>query len=116
MDRKKDQRSRVSHGILTIGKVLFESSDSEDDDPDRKFYVSDQIVEAAGRRSYTMTRDMMIKRRNVLFKGKPPFKVRTAVITNPVEMTDFLKWHKDQWFLQDGVKPDFEIGWEDLKL
>lgn len=27
-----------------------------------------------------------------------------------------MRHHKDQWFLQDGVKPDFEIGWEDLKL
>lgn len=24
--------------------------------------------------------------------------------------------NKDQWYLQDGQKPEFEIGWEDLKL
>jgi hypothetical protein len=53
--RKKAQRRGVTHSILNVGKVLFESSDSEDDDPDRQFFVSDRIVEAAGDRSYTMT-------------------------------------------------------------
>lgn len=70
MARKQAQRQRVSYKILKIGKVLFEDSD-EDDDPDRRFYVNDLIVEAAGRRSYTMTSDDMKKRRNTLFNGKP---------------------------------------------
>lgn len=31
-------------------------------------------------------------------------------------MREFLALHKDQWFLQDGQKPAFEIGWEDLTV
>lgn len=61
--RKQAQRQRVSYKILKIGKVLFEDSD-DDDDPDRRFYVNDLIVEAAGHRSYTMTLEQMKLRRN----------------------------------------------------
>lgn len=62
--RKRAQRQHVNHGILKVGKVLFAPSDSEDEDPNREYYVSDRIVEAAGNRSYTMTLEQMVNRRD----------------------------------------------------
>jgi hypothetical protein len=58
----------------------------------------------------------MLNKRKMLHKDEPTFTLRSKTITDPNEMKELLTLHGNHWFLQDGLTPEFEIGWEDLTL
>ena len=67
MRRKREQMKGVSHKILKVGRHHFQDSDSEDDDPNRQFFVSDKVVKRAARRVYVRTLENFFAIRNERF-------------------------------------------------
>jgi predicted nuclease of restriction endonuclease-like (RecB) superfamily len=62
--RKQEQMKGVSYKILKVGRHHFQDSDSEDDDPNRQFFVSDLVVKRAAKRVYVRTLDNFFAIRN----------------------------------------------------
>jgi len=106
----------VSYKILKVGRHHFQDSDSEDDDPNRQFFVSDLVVKRAAKRVYVRTLDNFFAIRDSRFTGKPPITAINDLITSADRVTQLFADHKDDWYLQEGKTPEFEAGWEDLAL
>jgi hypothetical protein len=116
MRRKREQMKGVSHKILKVGRHHFQDSDPEDDDPNQQFFVSDKVVKKAAKRVYVRSVEEFFAIRNERFEGKPAIVAINDRITSTARVTQLFEDHKDDWYMQKGVTPVFEAGWEDLAL
>lgn len=114
--RKSSAKKNFAYHPLKVGRHHFADSEAEDDDPNDAFFVSDEIVKRAGNRKYVRTPQEIVSMRDFLYPLKPVIIDIASVITSPKKMKKILGLAGDDWYLEEGVKPRYDDGWEDLTL